>query len=145
LVKSFNSCPCHTKYRYFTSSFSLFKPRHTHLLTKLYDKRDYFNFAIVNIPVICSTSTYRVYISQLIRYSRTSGSDQDFLDRELLLSSCWIKGSWWLSVIISKVWWWPSWPGQSLRSIYVTYDHGYFPFVVVTVPSFFCFPWLISG
>ena len=57
------------------------------LRTKLYDKRDYFNFPIVNFP--CSNNpaapAYGVYISQMIRYSRPCGSYQDFLDRGLLL------------------------------------------------------------
>jgi hypothetical protein len=51
----------------------------------LYDKRDDFNFPIVNFPFICSnipaTPAYGVYISQLIRYSKACGSYQDFLDR----------------------------------------------------------------
>ena len=58
--------------------------------TKLYDKRDYFNFLIVNFPFICSnipvTLSYGVYISQLIRYSRACGSYNDFFDRGLLLT-----------------------------------------------------------
>ena len=58
--------------------------------TKLYDKKDDFNFPIVNFPFICSNipaaPAYRVYISQLIRYSRACGSYQDFLDIGLLLS-----------------------------------------------------------
>ena len=53
------------------------------------DKRDYFNFPIVNFPFICSNIPaapgYGVYISQLIQYSRACGSYQDFLDRGLLL------------------------------------------------------------
>ena len=60
------------------------------LRTKLYDKRDDFNFHIVNFPFICSNiptaPAYGVYISQLIQYSRACGSYQDFLDRELLLT-----------------------------------------------------------
>ena len=48
------------------------------LRTKLYDKRDDFNFPIVNFPFICSNipaaPAYGVYISQLIRYSRACGS-----------------------------------------------------------------------
>jgi hypothetical protein len=60
------------------------------LWTKLYDKRDDFNFPIVNFPFICSNipaaPAYGVYISQLIRYSRACGSYQDFLDRWLLLT-----------------------------------------------------------
>jgi len=39
------------------------------LRTKHYDKRDYFNFSIVNFPFLCSniptSSAYGVYISQL--------------------------------------------------------------------------------
>jgi hypothetical protein len=60
------------------------------LRAKLYDRRDDFNFPIVNFPFICSNipaaPAYGVYISQLIRYSRDGGSDQDFLDRGLLLT-----------------------------------------------------------
>ena len=58
--------------------------------TKLYDKRDDFNFPIVNFSFICSNipaaPAYGVYISQSIRYSRACGSHQDFLDRGLLLT-----------------------------------------------------------
>ena len=53
------------------------------LRTKLYDKRDDFNFSIVNFP---AAPTYGVYISQLIRYSRACGSYKDFLGRGLLLT-----------------------------------------------------------
>jgi len=46
----------------------------TILTTKFYDKRDDFNFPIVNHPFldsnIPSTSVYGVYMSQLIQYSR---------------------------------------------------------------------------
>ena len=48
------------------------------LRTKLYDKRDYFNFPIMNFPFICSNilaaPAYGVYVSQLVRYSRACGS-----------------------------------------------------------------------
>ena len=60
------------------------------LRTKLYNKRDDFNFFIVKFPFIYinipAAPAYGVYISQLIRYSRAWGSYQDFLDRGLLLS-----------------------------------------------------------
>ena len=60
------------------------------LRTKLYEKRDDFNFPIVNFPVICSNipaaPAYGVYISLLIRYSIACGSYQDILDRGLLLT-----------------------------------------------------------
>ena len=58
------------------------------LRMKLYDKRDDFNFPILNFPFICSNipaaPAYGVYISQLIRYSSACGSYQDFLDKGLL-------------------------------------------------------------
>ena len=54
------------------------------LRTKLYGKRDDFNFLVVNFPFICSNiptaPVYGVYISQMIRYSRACGSYQDFLN-----------------------------------------------------------------
>jgi hypothetical protein len=60
------------------------------LRTKLYDKRDDFNFAIVIFPFICSNIpgwlAYGVYISQIIRYSRGCSSYQEFIDRVLLLT-----------------------------------------------------------
>jgi hypothetical protein len=44
------------------------------LTTQLYDKRDDFNFSIVNYSYLCSnipaSPAYGVYISQLIRYAR---------------------------------------------------------------------------
>ena len=44
------------------------------LSTRLYDKRDDFHFAIINIPHfdsnILTTTAYGVYISQLIHYAR---------------------------------------------------------------------------
>ena len=60
------------------------------LRTKLYDKRDDFNFPIVNFPFICSNipaaPACGVYISHMIQYSRACGSYQDVLDRGLLLT-----------------------------------------------------------
>ena len=53
--------------------------------TKLYDKRDDFDFLIVNFPfmssIIPAAPAYAVCISQLIHYSRACASYQDFIDR----------------------------------------------------------------
>ena len=61
---------------------------HSRLFFFLNSRRDDFNFPIVNFPFICSNipaaPAYGVYISQLIRYSRTCGSYQDILNRGLL-------------------------------------------------------------
>jgi hypothetical protein len=58
--------------------------------TKPYDKRDDFNFPIVNFQFICSDipaePAYGVYNSQLIRYSRACDSYQDFIEGGLLLT-----------------------------------------------------------
>ena len=60
------------------------------LRMKLYDKRDDFNFLIVNFACICSNipaaPAYGVYISQLTQYSRACGSYQDFIDRRMMLT-----------------------------------------------------------
>ena len=57
--------------------------------TKIYDKRDDFNFKIINFPNMCSnipaSLAYGVYISQLIRYARASSNYSDFLKRHLHL------------------------------------------------------------
>ena len=62
------------------------------LSTKIYDKRDDFNFKIINFPNMCSnipaspaSPAYGVYISQLIRYARASSNYSDFLIRHLHL------------------------------------------------------------
>ena len=67
-----------------------FKIRHNVLHTKLYDKRDDFNFEIINFPYLCSNipsaPAYGVYISQLLRYCRASDSYEDFLVRHSSLA-----------------------------------------------------------
>jgi hypothetical protein len=59
------------------------------LSTKIYDKRDDFNFKIINFPNMCSnipaSPAYGVYISQLIRYARVICNYSDFLKRHLYL------------------------------------------------------------
>ena len=61
------------------------------LTTRLYDKRDDFNFPIVNFPFldsnIPSSPAYGVYISQLIRYSRACSNYHDFLRRTIILTN----------------------------------------------------------
>ena len=60
------------------------------LNTKIYDKRDDFNFPIVNFPFLCSNipveTAYGVYVSQLIRYSRASSKYVEFVERGIMLS-----------------------------------------------------------
>ena len=59
--------------------------------TKMFDKRDDFDFDIVNFPfldgdIFCSTS-YGVYISQLIRFARMSSHVDDFNTRNKVLTA----------------------------------------------------------
>jgi hypothetical protein len=60
-----------------------------HLSIKIDDKRDDFNFIIINFPNMYSnipaSPAYGVYISQLIRYARASSNYSDFLKRHLNL------------------------------------------------------------
>ena len=64
--------------------------RDKRLQVKLYDKRDAFNFNIVNFPFLSSNipqyPAYGVYVSQLIRYGRASSAYGDFLVRSRLLT-----------------------------------------------------------
>ena len=59
------------------------------LSTKIYDKRDAFNFKIIHFPDVCSnvpaSPAYGAYISQLIRCARASSNYSDFLKRHLYL------------------------------------------------------------
>ena len=59
------------------------------LSTKIYDKRDDFNFKIINFPNMCSnipaSPACGAYISQLFRYARTTSNYSDFLKRHLHL------------------------------------------------------------
>ena len=65
------------------------------LCTKLYDKRDDFNFPIVNFPILSSnipaSPAYGVYVSQLIRYARACSNYQEFLSRAKLLTNKLLK------------------------------------------------------
>ena len=58
--------------------------------TKIYDKRDNFDFEIVNFPYLDGhvprSSSYGVYISQLIRFARASSHVADFNTRNKLLT-----------------------------------------------------------
>ena len=59
------------------------------LYTKLYDKRDDFDFYIVNFPFLSSnipsSPSYGIYISQLIRYARCCSYHDEFGYRHKLL------------------------------------------------------------
>ena len=58
--------------------------------TKIYDKRDDFDFEIVNFPFLDGdvprSTSYGVYISQLIRFVRASSYITDFNTRNKLLT-----------------------------------------------------------
>ena len=59
--------------------------------TKIYDKRDDFDFDIVNFPFLCGdvprSASYGVYISQLIRFARVSSHVDDFNTRNKVFDS----------------------------------------------------------
>ena len=63
--------------------------------TKIYDKRDDFDFDIVNFPFLDGdvprSTSYRVYISQLIRFARSSSYVADFNTRNKLLTQKFLK------------------------------------------------------
>ena len=63
--------------------------------TKIYDKRDDFDFEIVNFPFLGGdvprSTSYRVYFSQLIRFARASSYVSDFNTRNKLLTQKLLK------------------------------------------------------
>ena len=63
--------------------------------SKIYDKRDDFNFEIVNFPFLDGdvprSPSYGVYISQLIRFARVYSNVDYFNNRNLFLSSKLLK------------------------------------------------------
>ena len=71
-------------------------------VTEVYDKRDAFNFNIVNSPYMSSniqanSTYYGVYISQLIKISRICDTFQSFVIRHRLLTERLIKQRFWYS------------------------------------------------
>ena len=67
--------------------------------TKIYDKRDDFDFDIVNFPfldgVVPRSASYGVYISQLIRFSRVSSHVDDFNTRNKVLTATLVGWLFW--------------------------------------------------
>ena len=63
--------------------------------SKIYDKRDDFNFEIVNYPFLDGdvprSPSYGVYISQLIRFVRVCSNVHDFNNRNLFLTANLLK------------------------------------------------------
>ena len=63
--------------------------------SKIYDKRDDFNFEIVNFPFLDGdvprSPSYGVYISQLIRFARVCSNVDDFNKRNLFLTAKLLK------------------------------------------------------
>ena len=63
--------------------------------TKVYDNRDDFDFKIVNFPFLDGdvprSTSYGVYISQLIRFARASSYLTDFNTRNKLLTQKLLK------------------------------------------------------
>ena len=63
--------------------------------SKMYDKRDDFNFEIVNFPFLDGDvpryPSYGVYISQLIRFARVCSNFDDFNSRNLFLTAKLLK------------------------------------------------------
>ena len=63
--------------------------------SQIYDKRDDFNFEIVNFPFlngeVSRSPSYGVYISQLIRFARVCSNAEDFKNRNLFLTAKLLK------------------------------------------------------
>ena len=64
-------------------------------MSKIYGKRDDFDFDIVKFPFldgdITRATSYGAYISQLIRFARVSSHDADFDTRNQILTAKLLK------------------------------------------------------
>ena len=71
--------------------------RNSSIHYRLYDKRDNFNFPIVNFPDLTGNiptgQSYGVFISQLVRYARCCENFKDFRERTSILVQRLIKQS----------------------------------------------------
>ena len=104
--------------------------------TKLYDKRDDFNFPSWTFHAYVAAFQQHLhmeYISQLIRYSRACGSYQEFLDRGLLLTRNLLNRRFLIVKLKSSL---RKFYGWLLCNICVTNDRGYVLLVVNTSRSF---------
>jgi hypothetical protein len=77
--------------------------------TKIYDKRDDFNFNIINFPNMCSnipaSPAYGVYISQLIRLSEVNVKDTftSHIDRKIFLTFLLTTLSLYIFIILKSI------------------------------------------
>ena len=80
------------KLRFFDLNLSITNGK---ISCKIYDKRDDFNFEIVNFPFLNGdvprSPSYGVYISQLIRFARVCSNGGDFNNRNLFLTAKLLK------------------------------------------------------
>ena len=67
--------------------------------TEIYNKRDDFDFEIVNFPfldgAVPRSTSYGVYVFQLIRFARASSHVADFNTRNKLLTKKLLKEDFW--------------------------------------------------
>ena len=86
--------------------------------TKLYDKRNDFNFNIVNFPFLCGNvpqkHSYGVFISQILRYSRVCRTYGNFIDECKTLVNRLIKQGFVKSLL-----------KKSIRKLTITFINSY--------------------
>ena len=74
--------------------------------TTIFDKRDNFNFDIVNFPFLSSNiptnPAYGVYISQLIRISRICCEYSAFIKRHYMITSRLIRQGFWYTRLCNR-------------------------------------------
>ena len=85
-------------------------------ITTIYDKRDSFNFPIVNFPFMSSNipavPSYGIYISQLVRIGRICSTYDEFVKRNMVITSRLIKQGFLYTKLVT-----------SFKKIYVKYIH----------------------
>ena len=73
----------------------LLKIKNGFLSSSVYDKRDVFNFPVVNFPFLCGNipnrSSYGVFIGELVRYARACTFSDDFKEKTKIIVSKLLK------------------------------------------------------
>ena len=99
----------------------------------------------MKFPFICSkipaTPVYEVNVIQLLRNYRACGSYHDFLVIQLTRK---LLNQWFPVKSSLRTFYMTPWLGKPLWNIYVTNDHRYVPFVLITT-RYFLRSWPITG
>ena len=105
--------------------------------SKIYDKRDDFNFETVNFPFLDGdvprSPSYGVYISQLIRFVRVCSNVNNFNNRNLFFNAKLLKQGYniYMVALLNLSSWWR----VMVERLFLAVPRGCLQFVIVVFPD----------